>query len=45
MGGCSFSIHNRAYPAVMFKENLAVDIAYLLSTLHKIRLIIRREDK
>ena len=45
MGGCSFSIYNIAYQTAMFKENLAVDIAYLLPTLHKIRPIIRREDK
>lgn len=45
MGGCSFSIHNIAYWAAMFKENLAVGIAYILPTTHKIRPIIRREGK
>ena len=45
MGGCSFSIHNIAYWAEMFKENLAVDIAYLLPAIYKICLIICREDK
>ena len=45
MGGCSFPIHNIAYWTAMFKENLAVDIAHLLPALHKIRPIIRREDK
>ena len=45
MGGCSFSIHNIAYWLRIFKENLAVDIAYILPAMHKIRPIIQREDK
>ena len=45
VGGCSFPINNIAYWTAMFKENLTVDIAYLVPALHKIRPIIRCEDK
>ena len=45
MGGCSFSIHNIAYWAAMFKENLEVDIACILPAIHKMCSINRREDK